>query len=357
MSRPRIAVCGWIGSSNIGDELIAEQVAELLLDEGGDPTLVTIDTSRAPSDRATIRHAGALDTIGLLRELRHHDGLVFGGGGLLQDETGPLNIPFHLTRLAAGRLLRLPWACVGLGVGDVRRRSGQALTWLVVRGFVAASVRDADSVSRYRTLTGLEPELGIDPVLALPPRSVEPTSHLVVSLRPMNRPDQRRLSTQDGPAESQISRWAEAIGRVAAATGLTVRFISWDDAYDHAIHEAVADLLDVPYELEQPNAREVIDRIGTGRIVISMRYHGAVSAVVTGRPTLVLDYSPKMAALVDEVGPGLRVLHPEAPADDLVTAAHALLDDPAPTGVPDATERAAVNRAVVRRLLHAASER
>ena len=357
MTRPKIAVCGWIGSSNLGDDLIADQVAELIREAGAEPTLVTIADEPSANGVPTIRHAGALDTIGLALALRHHDGLVFGGGGLIQDETGPLNLPFHLTRLAAGRGLRLPWACIGLGVGDVRRRSGRLLTRLVARGFVAGSVRDTDSAERYHELTGLRPEVGVDPVLALPPQDVAPTDHLVISLRPINRPDQRRLATGAPPDDEQIERWADAIDQVATATGLSVRFTCFDDTHDQAIHEAVAARITAPHVLERPTTSNVIERVGSSRLVISMRYHGAVSAIVAGRPTLVLDYSPKMAALVDEIGPGLRRVAPDAPAAELVAGALSVLEDPPPSGLPDVGGRAEVNRSVIRRLVEAASER
>ena len=357
MSRPRIAVCGWIGSTNLGDELIAEQVATMIVDAGGDPSFVTIDPEVGPAGFPRIRHGGALDTIGLVGALRRHDGIVFGGGGLIQDETGPLNLPFHLTRLGVGRALRRPWAAIALGVGDVRRRSGRLLVKTVARGFVGASVRDVASADRFLSLTGVRPELGLDPVLDQPAREVDATDHVVVSLRPINSPTQRRLTDQTGPAAEQVATWASAIDAIADETGLGVRFVSWDDTYDHDIHERVAAHLRVPVELERPQVGDVIDRVGSGRLVVTMRYHGAVAAIVTGRRALLLDYSPKMASLAEEAGAGLRCVPPTAPADDISSAAVALLGEPAPTGVGDAAERADVNRRVISDLVAAASAR
>ena len=357
MSRPRIAVLGWIGSSNLGDELIAEQVARMIDEAGGEPSLVTISEASRTDALHQIRHAGALDTFGLLRELRRHDGVLFGGGGLIQDETGPLNLPFHLTRLGVARLLRRPWAAIGLGVGDVRRRSGRLLVRTIARNPVAGSVRDEDSANRLLALTGTRPELGIDPVLAQPPRNVVATDHLVVSLRPMNSPSQRRLAGQPGPAPSQIQTWAKAIDDIASTAGLGVRFVTWDDEHDHAIHEAAAAQLRTPAEIVRPKAADVIDLMGSGQLVISMRYHGAVAAVLTRRPALLLDYSPKMAAIAVDVGNGVTCLHPTAPAEQLSAAARALLDGPPPSGVSNVEQRNEVNRRVIRKLVDAASGR
>ena len=65
MNRPKVLVCGWIGSTNLGDELIASTFADLISDEGGEPTLVTIDPARsAAAAPSQVRHRGALDTVG-----------------------------------------------------------------------------------------------------------------------------------------------------------------------------------------------------------------------------------------------------------------------------------------------------
>lgn len=357
MSRPRIAVLGWIGSSNLGDELIAERVVHMIDEAGGEPSLVTIGDGGHADPVHRIRHESAVDTFGLLRELRRHDGVLFGGGGLIQDETGPLNLPFHLTRLGAARLLRRPWAAIGLGVGDVRRPFGRLLVRTVARHPVAGSVRDENAGDRFVALTGLRLDLGIDPVLAQPTRHVVASNHLVVSLRPLNSPSQRRLAEQPGPAPSQIRSWATAIDDIATSAGLDVRFVTWDSDHDHSIHEAVAAAMRVPTEIVRPRTADVIDLMGSGQLVISMRYHGAVAAVLTRRRALLLDYSPKMASFAADVGDGVASIDPTAPPEQLRAAALALLDGPLPGDVSNREQRSEVNRQVIRKLVAAASER
>ena len=102
---PRVAVAGWIGSTNLGDELIARAVCGRLTNLGAEPLAITIDPQRTAAllGAAGVEHHRIRDTPGLMRALRSVDGVVFGGGGLVQDETGPLNLPFHLGRLGIGR--------------------------------------------------------------------------------------------------------------------------------------------------------------------------------------------------------------------------------------------------------------
>ena len=55
-----------------------------------------------------------LNFIELKKQMINSDALIFGGGGLLQDETGLWNLPFHLSRITAARKQGLPWIGVGL---------------------------------------------------------------------------------------------------------------------------------------------------------------------------------------------------------------------------------------------------
>jgi len=361
MTAAKVMILGWIGSPNLGDELIAEAVCEMLRQADCEPTVVTIDKiASAALGVPMVRHAGALDTIGLARALLHHDAVVFGGGGLIQDETGPLNLPFHLTRLGTARALRKPWAGIGLGIGEVRRRSGRALVRAVLRNPVALSVRDAASADRYFELTGRDAMLGIDPVLARHSTNDNSTGDdLVVALRPENRPGQRSLATADPTTEHQLVRWAEAIDQIAEQHDLGIRFVTWDESHDRRVHELVGAHLTRPFTAQQTNASNAIEQMSNGRLAITMRYHGAVSAVLGSSRAIVLDYSPKMAGLAAEVGPGVSLVAPDASVTQLCDVASALLSGPPPSvdAVKDRTERVAVNESVITAIADAARRR
>ena len=178
MTGTHTLVLGWAGSTNLGDELIVRAVADLVMAAGGQPTVVTVDPEQSAELQVPlVRHAGAFETVALAAAAGRHTAAVFGGGGLIQDETGPLNLPFHLTRLTVARARRLPWAGLALGFGAVRRRSSRLLVRALLRGSVAMSVRDEASVQRCRDLTGLTPLLAADPVLGTTTDTVAPTDH------------------------------------------------------------------------------------------------------------------------------------------------------------------------------------
>ncbi len=178
---------------------------------------------------------------------------------------------------------------------------------------------------RCEQLTGHRPVLAADPVFTRSVDEMAPTDHVVVSLRRPNSPDQRRLQTTQPPDATWIQRWADVIDGIAEPRGLAVRFVAWERSQDHQIHEAVAQRLRSSFVLETPDASEIVGRMGAGRLVLTMRYHGAISALLHGRPTTVIDYSPKMGDLVAESMGGLALV-PVDVGPDAVSAAFLRID-------------------------------
>ena len=133
----RVTVAAWIGSANAGDELIHAALRRKLLARGAHVTAVTMHPDPGPS---AVRHR---DPVALARAVRASDALVFGGGGLLQDQTSSFNLPYHLSRLALARLPGTRRAVVGVGVGPLRTVAGRAQVRRALQGITAVSGRDA----------------------------------------------------------------------------------------------------------------------------------------------------------------------------------------------------------------------
>ena len=142
-------VAGWIGSANLGDELVFSVLRGLLADRGvavSAPSLNPAETAATHDVEAF----GHLDPLALRRHLRAGDAMVFGGGGLLQDETGIWNLPYHLHRVRAANRAGTPWAGIGLGAGGLTTRLGRSQVRRALHGHTAIAVRDdASAAPRY----------------------------------------------------------------------------------------------------------------------------------------------------------------------------------------------------------------
>ena len=307
----RIAIAGWFGSDNLGDELILVSLVQALRARGADPFAISIDSARTGRDHGiesvTHRHPG--QSMSLRRVLREADGLAIAGG-VIQSETSPWNIPFHTSRLRATGP-RCLMAAVGIGVGHVHGPVGRGLSRRSLGRLRHIVVRDADSAGRLRSwgLDGVA--VGADPVIALEPEPVEPTDTMCVILRPANR---RGPRTAAGKAEKArrdhalLDRVARSVDAAAAATGLAPRLVAFQASRDGRLHAELASRLTAPAEVVTPSLHTVLTEVGRSRVVVTMRYHGAVTALLHGRPAVLLNYSPKMASLGGEAGGWAPVL-------------------------------------------------
>lgn len=340
----RVAVAGWFGAGNLGDELILQALAERLRAWGTEPVAISIDPDRTEREHgmAAVSHRSPLETLGLRRRLGEMDGMVVAGG-LIQTETSVWNVPFHSLRMrAAGRL---PGAAVGLGVGRVTGFLPRSVASYTLRRLRSVVVRDHDSADRLREWGLRNVRVGSDPVIGARVGSTIPRDELCVVLRPPNRPGIGTAASKAGRARPDEARGlAGAVDAVAAATGLPVRMVAFQASRDTPVHHSVAKRLDAPVDLVAPGLDTVLEEVGRSRLVITMRYHGAIAALLHGLPAILLDYSPKMASLAAEGGRWAPLLTPERPAPDRMVRA-------AETALAVASRSAEAREALRRRLV------
>ena len=320
----RIALAGWFGSDNLGDELILRALTVALRARGAEPVAISIDPehTRRHHGISSISHRHPQQFPALVRALRGVDGLAIAGG-IVQSETSPWNIPFHTSRVYAAAAAGCPAAAVGIGVGRVRGPVGRTLARRALRGLNSLIVRDADSAEQLRAWGLHGAAVGADPVAALAPGPVEPQDTMCVILRPPNRRGWRTSAAKSarfGDCDD-ADQMAQAIGTAAAASGLAPRFVAFQASRDDQRHQSVARRLQMEAEVVTPDLNNVLEEVGRSRLVITMRYHGAMAALLHGRPAVVLNYSPKMASLAAEGGGWAPLADPLRPGGDQLAAA------------------------------------
>ena len=112
-----------------------------------------------------------------------------------------------------------------------------------------------------------------------------------------------------------MANMSRTIDAVASSLGLAVRFVAFEAEQDGELHRQLAQRIGAECQLVEPNADTVLAAVGSARAVFTMRYHGALAALIHGRPAVLVDYSPKMADLaadLDGAMPALPVGVPDA---------------------------------------------
>jgi polysaccharide pyruvyl transferase CsaB len=307
----RVLVAGWVGSTNLGDELVLAGLLRHLRRLAVQPVVLSVDPAATAAMHGVeaVRSAGPA---GLLAAAGTCDALVLGGGGLLQDETSPFNLPFHLGRSWAAVLRRLPRAGVGLGAGRLDTTLGRALVRRSLRG-VPVSVRDAPSADLLAELGLPRPVVAADLALALPDVVVPPRDRVVVCLRSWGGtrgllPASVRARRGSAPSEVVLATTAAELDRLRDATGLVPHLVALQADRDGPLQDAVAERVRGPVTTARPDLAELPGEVASGRVVVSVRYHGAVCALLAGRPAVLVGYSPKVDALAGELGGAARSL-------------------------------------------------
>ena len=347
----RIALAGWYGSDNLGDEMILSCMAAALRARGVEPVAVSIDPERTAAVHGVeaVAHRSPLDSAALRRSLGSAHAMVLSGG-VVQSETSPWNMWFHMSRLRAYRRSvlapsnhgRAPAAvaAIGLGAGHVGGAGGRRMAVSEMRRACRVVTRDADSAQRLRDWGVPGVVIGADPVLAGDAalvssraaatrsphsRHAEPmgstrsdgdsTDTICVILRPPNR---RGIRTAAAKARTSWQPWTDQLARsldaLAERTGMTLRLLPFQPSQDTPMLAALQQKMRTDTELVTLNIDNVLAEVARSRFVVTMRYHGAIAALLNDQAAVVLDYSPKMRSLVAEGG-GWASLVDLAPLD------------------------------------------
>ncbi|BFH10818.1 polysaccharide pyruvyl transferase CsaB [Paenibacillus melissococcoides] len=221
-----IALSGYYGFGNSGDEAVLLSILTALeragQEEGlriqpivlsGDP----VTTSRLYGVQAAHRMKPG-ELLGAIREC---DGLISGGGSLLQDATSWKTIPYYLAVLKLAQWFRKPTFIYAQGVGPVGRQAFYPYIRRVFNKSAYLSVRDAESADLLARMGVSRERIDVvpDPVMGL------------------ELPEGRGPMRENGPHAEGDGKGFDTAGR--PIVGVSLRF--WKE--DRSDMRAIADLL------------------------------------------------------------------------------------------------------------------
>ena len=130
----RIAVSGYYGCGNIGDEAVLAGIVESFAIRSGTNSASFTVLSANAADTGKRHGLAAIDRMKLpavRRVLRESDLLISGGGSLLQDTTSVRSLLYYLWVVRLARSCGTPVMFFAQGIGPLRRKISRALTRIV----------------------------------------------------------------------------------------------------------------------------------------------------------------------------------------------------------------------------------
>lgn len=299
----RLVLSGYYGFDNVGDEAILFAIIQSLKEYH--PKIDLTVLSHNPEKTAATYEVDAVNRWSLTqvrKALKESDGLISGGGSLLQDETGMKSISYYSGVMKMAQMLKKPVFIYAQGMGPVKSPLNRKIMKNVLQASQLITVRDRKSKNLLEEI-GVSKSIQLvpDPVMGLDSSSFDS------GMENMAEAGQRVISVS-------IRKWTDNLSylkKVAAgldglaAKGHKILMVPMHGKHDHDTSSKVVGLMkqeaDIfPYDstIEQKMAA-----VKESDVLLGMRLHALIFASVGNTPFVALSYDPKIdsfAEIVDQ---------------------------------------------------------
>lgn len=323
-----VAISGWYGERNLGDELILQTLIQGLgrVNPEGQVVVAAPRPARVEQDHGVAsvpRH----EMKALAQLANYADCLVVGGGGIWNDKSvakngglaGLFEAPKHsVVNLAALPVLfsavGKPVAGLGLGVGPLKEPSGRSLVRLMASLSTILSVRDRRSDALLSSLVDPAKQRSVDGDLAFAwdipgrtPRMVSETDRR----RPVIGVNVRVPEGQN--SDEKNAGWPGLADALASLSNrYNCEFVGLpfhNDDYDELfrLFEACGDVAwtVLPFTTD---AAQVAADLGSCDLVVAMRLHASILSHRMDVVSVGLNYEDKIEDYYHEVGEEERLV-------------------------------------------------
>lgn len=305
----RIALSGYYGFGNSGDEAVLQSILFALRAEGErqgiriEPVVLSI----RPEETSRVYGVSAVHRMRLSdvkKALRDCDGLISGGGSLLQDATGLKTIPYYLAILKLAQFYRKPTFIYAQGIGPVSRKLFYPFIRNVFNNCKYISVRDEESESLLGKMGIVRERVEVvpDPVMGLQlkentvwARQERPI--VGVSVRFWNRD------------RSELDGLVESLRIIAEQRPVNIRFLPFHLPDDVEASRYVMDRIGaLPGTSEMDmienavHPQDMLAEVSTCDILIGMRLHSLIYAASQEVPLIGISYDPKIDQFLKRLG-------------------------------------------------------
>lgn len=289
----KVVLSGYYGFDNVGDEAILYAIIRSIR-ELQPSTHITV-LSVNPESTAKTYDVHAVNRWKLKdvsRVIKEADGLISGGGSLLQDQTGMKSIPYYTGIMRLASWHNKPVFIYAQGMGPINRSISKWIVRSTFKKVAGITVRDEDSKLLLETI-GIKKEISVvpDPVLGLDITSFKSDW---LTTQALTNPF-LTVSVRDWPSEIPFKEQvATSLDKLAQQ--YTIVFLPMHGNDDAITSGQVADLMREKALIAPSGSsiEEKITIIGQSKLLIGMRLHALIFSSITSTPFVALSYDPKV---------------------------------------------------------------
>ncbi|WFR64258.1 polysaccharide pyruvyl transferase CsaB [Paenibacillus amylolyticus] len=320
----KLVISGYYGFHNSGDEAVLKSILTALEEESqrSNVTIEPIVLSGDPEWTTSMYGVRAVHRMKLkeVREaLKESDGLISGGGSLLQDATGLKSIPYYLGVIKLAQMLKKPTFIYAQGIGPVNRKFFNPMIKSVFKGCTYVSVRDEQSADYLRGLGLQWNQIHVvpDPVMGLPlPEAKVESGAVAVSADAVTQAN--RVETTSGAHtklpvigisvrfwesdRKELTAIAAGLKKLCSKRAVHLRFLPFhlpvDEQASRFLMEMLGDVtskgseISIAQDLTDPQL--MLEEVSKCDLVIGMRLHSLIYAASQYVPPVGISYDPKI---------------------------------------------------------------
>ena len=320
----KLVISGYYGFHNSGDEAVLKSILTALEEESQrsnvtiEPIVLSIDPEWTTSMYG-VRAVHRMKLKEVRQALKESDGLISGGGSLLQDATGLKSIPYYLGVIKLAQWLKKPTFIYAQGIGPVNRKFFNPMIKSVFKSCTYVSVRDEQSADYLRGLGLKWNQIHVvpDPVMGLPlPDTASPVYDGEITSIKEEQPVHSQASA-DKHAElpvvgvsvrfweadrKELTAIAAGLKKLAAKKAVHLRFMPFhlpDDVQaSRFIMEMIGDVtgkgseVSITEDLTDP--QQMLEEVSRCDLMIGMRLHSLIYAASQYVVPVGISYDPKI---------------------------------------------------------------
>lgn len=285
MKKKHIAVSGYYGFDNFGDEAILKVLTKELNSADYDVTVFSKNPSKT-SKNLCVNSVYTFDIVNIVKTLMGADVLISGGGSLLQDVTSLKSLFYYLFVISTALFFRKDVIIFAQGIGPINNWFGRFLTKMCLKKCKYITVRDDKSLKRLQDW-GLNPVLVSDPVWNVETAEYFPENKVGIQLR-----------SWDGLDVDYLKAIATQV--LAKFKNKEICIYSFQDALDLKVCELFKSILKDKDEnvkvsvIPAMTIDETIQSFSQLDYLVAMRYHAVLLALKYGIPTYAISYDEKV---------------------------------------------------------------
>lgn len=303
-------VFGYIGFNNSGDDAIFDIFSKLFLKKYPKSSITVLSNSSDKFVNDKIKHIYGFNIFKIMKEIKNNQVVIANGGSLLQDTTSSRSLYYYLSIIWYAKRHNKKVVMLANGLGPINKEFNKKLVRKIVDKVDLITFRDTESHELAKLIGINNPKMDVAADMVFNYKGMQKTEYSDIIFSKEAVPTDKKIIgvmiRPWGNSSKYINDIAKLCDRLIAEKDVNILFVPMQKTkrINDMItsQEVIKNMSNKAYVLEDTyNYEEISSIIRKMEIIISMRLHSIIYALISGVPVYGLAYQPKVKSYLNEV--------------------------------------------------------